>query len=169
MEKAIGNLSDDLIADAANLKKRKGKIISFYTISALAACLVAVIALTFILSGSKKPTLLVNGEPLEGSLAITENATANVRTADVLPLTITLEIELHKKSEISVSEGNLSVLSGEAYEDKGLSFEGNGTVKLLWNIDAPEEGKSYTLFINEETYATVSYNQGRNVWMISGQ
>ncbi len=169
MGKAIGLLGDDIIEEAANHKKRKGKIISFYTIGAVAAVFVLVMVLSLVLPGIRKPVVSFGGEPLSGGVVIEAGADPFVRAADCAPLTLSLEVELHKKSQISVSKGNLSLMSGDICEYKGQSFETSEDTKLLWCIDCPEESESYTLSINEETFATVSFDQGRNVWMISGQ
>ena len=169
MNKAIGLIDNDLIKDAANYKKRqKGKIISFYSLGALAACLLLIVVLTFMLTALRKPAVSVNGEKLEGSLVL-QGESLSVRSAAALPLTAELEIKLHKTSEVSVSEGHLSVLSGDNYEYKGESFEAKGDIKLLWNIDSPDNGKTYTLSIGNEAFAKVSFDSGRNVWMISEQ
>ncbi len=72
---------------------------------------------------------------------------------------IPIEVKLDRKSEISVSQGNLEGYSGESIK---------GTSTLIWNINT-EDYEDCTLTVKDIFGATVyslSYNENNGSWSI---
>lgn len=99
-----------------------------YAAGLVAACLVLVLGVGFFFRGGE-PDIIIQGQPLETSVVYYDLApAAEQRSSDVL--TVPVELELSRKSRITVTQGQLTLGEGEMVRELTAS----GSVTLLWEI-----------------------------------
>lgn len=99
-----------------------------YAAGLAAACLVLVMGIGFFFRGTE-PDIMVYGQHLESSVVYHDlSPVAERRTSDVL--TVPVELELSRKSRITVTQGQLTLGEGEPAQEVTAS----GSATLLWEI-----------------------------------
>lgn len=99
-----------------------------YAAGLVAACLVLALGVGFFFQGGE-PNIMIHGQSLESSVIYHDVApAAEMRTSDVL--TVPVELELPRKSRITVTQGQL--ILGE--EEPSQKVTASGSVTFLWEI-----------------------------------
>ena len=133
---------------------------SRYATGLAAACLVLAMGAGFFFRGSA-PGIVIHGQQLESSVVFHDVSPAvELRTSGTL--TVPVELELSKKSRITVTQGQLTL--GEEKPTQELTA--SGSVTLLWEVPRGceqcelfiDNGKKLTTLTlkNEETQITIT-------------
>ena len=101
---------------------------SRYAAGLVAACLVLVLGLGFFFQGGE-PGIIINGQTLESSMTYHDVVPASeMRTSDTF--TVPMELELSGKTDIFVTQGQLTLGDGDPTNELSAS----GSITLLWKI-----------------------------------
>ena len=123
---------------AAQKPKRKWR--PQYAAGLVAACLVLAMGAGFFFRGGE-PGIMINAQTLESTVVFHELAPASeMRNSDVLMVPV--ELDLPRKSQISVTQGQL--ILGDAPSREVTAF---GTVTVLWEI--PRGTSKCELYIDD--------------------
>lgn len=134
-------LKERVLAMYDNNAKAKVKPAFYKQLALIAACIVIVVAASgFAVADMSKIDLYTNGELISQSpVALTDNANGLVpaRSASVDDIVIQLEAKAFFESEISVSQGELSVFDAETGDllACGEKCTVKGNVSVRWNME----------------------------------
>ena len=136
---------------AAQRPKRRW---SHYAAGLVAACLVLTLGAGFFFRGGE-PDILIHGQPLESSVAFYDlSPAAEMRSSGAL--TVPVELELSRTSQITVTQGQLTLGEGEPAQELTAS----GSVALLWEV--PRDCEQCELLIDDGkklTTLTLKYEE----------
>lgn len=148
LTRAIGELDDELIADAYAYKPRKRYALPRFL--AAAACLVLVLAAALAMTRDTLPAeIKVEGSALSSiPIPISQPAAMALDARGSLsgPLSpmLTIESKSGEAVTVTVSDG---VLTQPLYslQEEFTSYTVSGKVQLCWTIEEPDTGMVYTL------------------------
>ena len=167
LTRAIGELDDELIADAYAYKPRKRYAPPRFL--AAAACLVLVLAAALAMT---RDTLLaeikVEGAALSSiPIPISQPAAMALDARGSLsgPLSpmLTIESKSGEAVTVTVSDG---VLTQPLYslQEEFTSYTVSGKVQLCWTIEEPDTGMVYTLSLDGAPAVTLRYDEANGYW-----
>lgn len=175
MAVAITGIDDKLITDAQNIGNKKKLTRPIYGICALAACLVLVF--TFIFSIPKngratEPQLQINGNVISQE-AVSVNTAVQVRRREIAKdISLWLNLETDRETEIQVSHGKMDICSSENTDTlyfTGTEYTTDKPVSIRWYIDDSDKKKSYKLTVDDDIIYTLSYDESDSCWSICKQ
>ena len=164
LTRAIGELDDELIADAYAYKPRKRYALPRFL--AAAACLVLVLAAALAMTRDTLPAeIKVEGAGLS-SIPISITAMAlDARGSLSGPLSpmLTIESKSGEAVTVTVSDG---VLTQPLYslQEEFTSYTVSGKVQLCWTIEEPDTGTVYTLSLDGAPAVTLRYDEANGYW-----
>ena len=163
--RALTQLDDALIAEAASHVPRKGRY--FPHVLAAAACLALVLAAAVTMTRSTLPAeIRIGGSALSSApIPIEQPAPLALSPAGAQPLSISLTIESRAETpaEVSVSGGVLDSPADSAPRDLS-SRTVSGSETLTWTIEAPDTGEVYTLSLDGVPAVTLRYDEANGYW-----
>lgn len=123
---------------------------------AMAACMILIVGLPmYVLRSSAKPEILLHGEPLtaDGIAIIEESAVPAEASARSTPtFSVQLELELKCETEISVTEGIITVTDPETLERlyTGTEFTSDSDVITInWSTEVPGDSTTYYMTLKD--------------------
>lgn len=121
-------------------KSNKSKIYLIPLVSSLAACLILIFGVAVFNGSNYSPEVYIAGSELTRENTVIADASTSVyaRSASVH---IPVELNLSKKTEISVSDGLMVLQNGETADKVTLK----GSVAFVWELDLPAEEVQRTL------------------------
>lgn len=138
-------------------KKKPAKRLPVYLTTALAACLVLAIGLSFFLPGGNAPGITINGQQLKDTIVYYDVSPASdMRNIPVL--TVPVDLEISDESDICVSCGTL-VREGE---DPVTMLTVSENISLVWQLPKTEQMPICEMTItagSTVTTLTLQYNQ----------
>ena len=163
LTRAIGELDDELIADAYAYKPRKRYALPRFL--AAAACLVLVLAMT---RDTLPAEIKVEGAALSSIPISISQPTAmalDARGSLSGPLSpmLTIESKSGEAVTVTVSDG---VLTQPLYslQEEFTSYTVSGKVQLCWTIEEPDTGTVYTLSLDGAPAVTLRYDEANGYW-----
>ena len=165
MARALTQLDDALIAEAASHAPRKRRY--FPHVLAAAACLALVLAAALTMTRSAPPAeIRIGGSALSSApIPIEQPAPLALSPAGAQPLSISLTIESRAEApvEVSVTDGVLDSPADSA--PRSLSSRAvSGSEALTWTIEAPDTGEIYTLSLDGAPAVTLRYDAANGYW-----
>ena len=169
LTRAIGELDDELIADAYAYKPRKRYALPRFL--AAAACLVLVLAAALAMTRDTLPAEI----KVEGAALSSIPISISQPTAMALDARGSLErpaqSDAHHREQIgrcqavtvTVSDG---VLTQPLYslQEEFTSYTVSGKVQLCWTIEEPDTGTVYTLSLDGAPAVTLRYDEANGYW-----
>ena len=155
LTRAIGELDDELIADAYAYKPRKRYALPRFL--AAAACLVLVLAAALAMTRDTLPAeIKVEGAALS-SIPIP------ISLSGPLSPMLTIESKSGEAVTVTVSDG---VLTQPLYslQEEFTSYTVSGKVQLCWTIEEPDTGTVYTLSLDGAPAVTLRYDEANGYW-----
>ncbi len=126
------------------------------SVAAMAAGLLLIVGLpVYMLRSNAKPGILLYGEPLSAdSISILDESAvpASASTRSTPAFSVSLELELKCKTEISVSEGIITVTDPETCEllYTGTEFTAESDVFTVnWSTDIPDDSATYYMTLKD--------------------
>ena len=167
LTRAIGELDDELIADAYAYKPRKRYALPRFL--AAAACLVLVLAAALAMTRDTLPAeIKVEGAALSSiPIPISQPAAmaldARGSLSDPLSPMLTIESKSGEAVTVTVSDG---VLTQPLYslQEEFTSYTVSGKVQLCWTIEEPDTGTVYTLSLDGAPAVTLRYDEANGYW-----
>ena len=167
LTRAIGELDDELIADAYAYKPRKRYALPRFL--AAAACLVLVLAAALAMTRDTLPAeIKVEGAALSSiPIPISQPAAMALDASGSLsgPLSpmLTIESKSGEAVTVTVSDG---VLTQPLYslQEEFTSYTVSGKVQLCWTIEEPDTGTVYTLSLDGAPAVTLRYDEANGYW-----
>ena len=167
LTRAIGELDDELIADAYAYKPRKRYAPPRFL--AAAACLVLVLAAALAMTRDTLPAeIKVEGAALSSiPIPISQPAAMALDARGSLsgPLSpmLTIESKSGEAVTVTVSDG---VLTQPLYslQEEFTSYTVSGKVQLCWTIEEPDTGMVYTLSLDGAPAVTLRYDEANGYW-----
>ena len=167
LTRAIGELDDELIADAYAYKPRKRYALPRFL--AAAACLVLVLAAALAMTRDTLPAeIKVEGAALSSiPIPISQPAAMALDARGSLsgPLSpmLTIESKSGEAVTVTVSDG---VLTQPLYslQEEFTSYTVSGKVQLCWTIEEPDTGMVYTLSLDGAPAVTLRYDEANGYW-----
>ena len=163
LTRAIGELDDELIADAYAYKPRKRYALPRFL--AAAACLVLVLAAALAMTRAE---IKVEGAALSSiPIPISQPAAMALDARGSLsgPLSpmLTIESKSGEAVTVTVSDG---VLTQPLYslQEEFTSYTVSGKVQLCWTIEEPDTGMVYTLSLDGAPAVTLRYDEANGYW-----
>lgn len=135
--------------------QKSKRIIPFISIAA--ACFILVISGFLINSGNNK--IIINGQTLKNSIVFYDTASMSGRSISS-SLSIPIELEISRETEVSVSQGFLS-FNGQN-PTKQLKLSSSSTI--WWEIEPDKSEKTFNMQISDKkgvTKVTLSYENGK--------
>ena len=129
-----------------------------YTAGLVAACLVLALGVGFFFRGGS-PDIVVNGQPLESSVVYYDLSVAT-ETRNTPVVTVPVELELPRKAQITVTEGQL-IADGQ---NSAKNLKASGTVTVLWEIPREAETLNCQMLIDDGkavTTLTLTYEESK--------
>lgn len=167
LTRAIGELDDELIADAYAYKPRKRYAPPRFL--AAAACLVLVLAAALAMTRDTLPAeIKVEGAalssipiPISQPAAMALDARGSL-SGPLSPL-LTIESKSGEAVTVTVSDG---VLTQPLYslQEEFTSYTVSGKVQLCWTIEEPDTGTVYTLSLDGAPAVTLRYDEANGYW-----
>ena len=163
LTRAIGELDDELIADAYAYKPRKRYALPRFL--AAAACLVLVLAAALAMTRDTLPAeIKVEGTALS-SISQPAAMALDARGSLSGPLSpmLTIESKSGEAVTVTVSDG---VLTQPLYslQEEFTSYTVSGKVQLCWTIEEPDTGMVYTLSLDGAPAVTLRYDEANGYW-----
>ena len=152
LTRAIGELDDELIADAYAYKPRKRYALPRFL--AAAACLVLVLAAALAMTRDTLPAeIKVEGAAL---------SSIPILSGPLSPM-LTIESKSGEAVTVTVSDG---VLTQPLYslQEEFTSYTVSGKVQLCWTIEEPDTGTVYTLSLDGAPAVTLRYDEANGYW-----
>lgn len=167
LARAMGELDDELIADAYAYKPRKRYTLP--RVLAAAACLVLVLAAALTMTRDALPAEIeIEGTALSSSpIPISQAApmTLDARGSLSGPLSplLTIESKTGETVTVTVSDG---VLTQPLYslQEEFTSYTVSGKVQLCWTIEEPDTGEVYTLYLDGAPAVTLRCDEANGYW-----
>lgn len=169
MARAMGELDDELIADAYDFAVKKRKVRTFPRVLAAAACLALILTAALTVTHRVPETGIVIGGTALSDVPVPIDQPApmalDARGADAQPLEISLTVEnkAGKAVDVIVSDGTLSSEADNS-DDAGASRTVTGEASLVWRIEAPDESTVYTLSLGGKPAAVLRYDAANGYW-----
>ncbi len=165
LTRAMGELDDELIADAYKPHKR-------YTLPrvlAAAACLVLVLAAALTMTRDALPAKVeVEGTALSSkAIPISQTATMALDARGSLsgPLSPLLTIESKSSDGVTVTVSDGVLDSSLDSVPRGLSSRMvSGSEMLTWIIEEPDTDEVYTLYLDGAPAVTLRYDEANGYW-----
>ena len=151
--RAVGEIDDDLIADAHTVPKHTRFPLRHF--AALAACLVLFFGVLAYV-GLPGTDILFDGSPLSSVPTVVQSAAPAVHTAepptrDIGVLTVPLQLNLRNSTRVTASDGSFELLRDDALIYAGTDTFANGKLTLCWSVRAPDVTKTYRLTVGDTT------------------
>ena len=151
--RAIGDIDDDLIADAHTVTKKARMPLRHF--AALAACLVLFFGVLAYV-GLPGDSIAFDGNPISALPTVVQGAAPAVHTAephmrDSGVLTVPLQLHLRDSTRITAADGSFELLRGETQIYAGTDTVAGGKLTLYWSIRAPDVSKTYWLSVGDTT------------------
>ena len=163
LTRAIGELDDELIADAYAYKPRKRYALPRFL--AAAACLVLVLAAALAMTRDTLPAeIKVEGAALSSiPIPISQPAAMALDARGTLSPMLTIESKSGEAVTVTVSDG---VLTQPLYslQEEFTSYTVSGKVQLCWTIEEPDTGTVYTLSLDGAPAVTLRYDEANGYW-----
>ena len=156
LTRAIGELDDELIADAYAYKPRKRYAPPRFL--AAAACLVLVLAAEIKVEGAALSSIPI---PISQPAAMALDARGSL-SGPLSPM-LTIESKSGEAVTVTVSDG---VLTQPLYsmQEEFTSYTVSGKVQLCWTIEEPDTGTVYTLSLDGAPAVTLRYDEANGYW-----
>ena len=170
MLRAIGEIDDDLVAQACACRARAHKGRALPRMLAAAACLALILTAAFTASRSaERDTLYIGGTALTGTpVPIDSPAPLSLdgRSMDTPPLCVALSIESRSGDTltVSVSEGVLDSPADSSPRALSSRSAASGEA-LTWTVEAPDESARYTLSLDGKAAAVLRYDGAKGCWV----
>ena len=167
LTRAIGELDDELIADAYAYKPRKRYALPRFL--AAAACLALVLAAALAMTRDALPAeIAIEGAALSSRAIPISQATpmaldARGSLSGPLSPMLTIESKSGEAVTVTVSDG---VLTQPLYslQEEFTSYTVSGKVQLCWTIEEPDTGTVYTLSLDGAPAVTLRYDEANGYW-----
>lgn len=178
--KAPDELRQKVLSDADALNTRSssaGKI--KHRVFALSAAAAAVLVLTVGLPLGKafsdaRPVVSFNDNVLSSQPvpAVNEAAPAMASARSSETLSIPVELELKRETNISVSQGSFTVTNSETTSEPTLLtvFTYKGDIALEWNVPCDNTDETYIMTLENklsQCEITLTYDDSADLWKIS--
>ncbi len=151
--RAMGEIDDDLIADAHTVTKKMQLPMRHF--AALAACLVLFFG-TLIYVGLPGTDIAFDDSALSGAPVVVQGAAPAVHTADPQMrdggvLTVPLQVRLRDASRITAANGTFELLRDDTPLYTGTDTVAVGQLTLYWSIRNPDPIETYHLTVGDTT------------------
>ena len=151
--RAMGDVDDDLIADAHTVTKKVRLPMRHF--AALAACLVLFFG-ALIYVGLPGTDIIIDGNVLSDVPVAVQDAAPVVHTADPQMrdgsvLTVPLQVRLRDASRITAVAGTFELLRNDTLLYTGTDTVAAGQLTLYWSIRIPDPTETYKLTVGGTT------------------
>ena len=167
MAKAITGIDEDLLL-AVPSRKRQHR--AYWSLAAACLLLFAVTAAALLFRQGAQDGLYVDNHPL-GRSPVVIDVPVPLTGEFHRPAVITVTVEFRKEKTVSVEavQGTTEIYSMETNERiaAGSSYEGEGPLRISWQIEKPAYGQEYTLRINESVQLSLSYHEAEGQWILT--
>ena len=170
MLRAIGEIDDDLVAQAHRRRAKAHKRRALPRMLAAAACLALILTAAFTaLRNAERDTLYIGGTALTGAPVPIDSPAPlalDGRSTDTPPLCVALSIESRfgDAPTVSVSEGVLDSPADSSPRALSSRSAASGEV-LTWTVEAPDENARYTLSLDGKAAAVLHYDGAKGCWV----
>ncbi len=167
---AITGIDDDLIGDAH--ASGRGKVLPFRKILAAAACIaLAVTAAIGFMSRSKVSITAFEKDIGNQPVVVAESGgVSDVRSngeSESARIAVPMEIEVNRKTDISVSDGSIQVLDLKtgALLYNGDCYTCESDVSVVWLVRASKPGSCFEMhLVSGKSKQIVTLNYSDNKW-----
>lgn len=149
-ERVFSTAANNIFESKRTIQRKIGAV------AAAAAGLIILVGLpVYMLRSSAKPEILLFGDPLtaDGIAIIEESAVSAEASARSTPtFSVRLELELKCKTEISVTDGTMTVTDPETCEllYTGTEFTAESDVFTVnWSTDVPDDSTTYYMTLKD--------------------
>ena len=170
MLRAIGEIDDDLVAQAYICRAKAHKRRALPRMLAAAACLALILTAAFTASrNAERNTLYIGGTALTGAPVPIDSPAPlplDGRSMDTPPLCVALSIESRSGDAltVSVSEGVLDSPADSSPRALSSRSAASGEA-LTWTVEAPDENTRYTLSLDGKAAAVLRYDGAKGCWV----
>lgn len=168
MLRAIGEIDDDLVAEACAHRAHKKN--AAVRMLAAAACLALILTAAFtMVRNAERDTLYIAGTVLTGSPVPIDSPmplALDGRSMDAPPLCVALSFESRSGDalRVSVSEGVLDSPADSSPRALSSRSAASGEA-LIWTVEAPDENARYTLSLDGRAAAVLRYDGAKGCWV----
>lgn len=168
LARAIGEIDDDLIADAHTVTKRAR--LPLRRLSAMAACMLLFFG-TLLYVRLPGDTVRFGGDVLSDAPVVVQGVAPAVHTADPHmrdgnALTVSLELDLRDANRIAAADGTFELLRGEASLYAGNDYTASGRLTLNWSVRTPDPTMTYRLTVGN-TELLLSLDPASECWILT--
>lgn len=168
LARAIGDIDDDLIADAHTVSGRVR--IPLRRLYAMAACMLLFFgALLYVrLPGD---AIRFGGDALSDTPVVVQDAMPAVHTTDPCMrdgnvLTVSLELSLRDATRIAAADGTFELLRGETAFYVGNAYTTSGRLTLNWSVRIPDPTMTYRLNVGSAELL-LSMDPATECWILT--
>ena len=167
LARAIGEIDDDLIADAHTVSRKVR--LPARRLGAMAACMLLFFG-TLLYVGFPGSTVRFDGNPLSDVPVVVQGAAPAVHTAephmrDGNVLTVSLDLDLRDAARITAEDGAFELTRGGRTLYAGNDRIASGHLTLAWSIRTPDPTQVYHLTVGEKTL-TLSLDPATECWVM---
>lgn len=167
LARAIGEIDDDLIADAHTAARK----VQFPArrLGAMAACMLLFFG-TLLYVGLPGSVVRFDGSPLSDVPVVVQGAAPAVHTADPHMrdgnlLTVSLDLDLRDATRIVAADGTFELMRGDHTLYVGNDRIASGHLTLAWSIRTPDPTQTYQLYVGEKAL-TLSLDPATACWVM---
>ena len=166
---APSTLKEKVLARQESVKTVKYKKKTSHLVrqlSAAAACLVLIVG---VWSVTREQGSLESGIH---ATVLVEDAQEMIRTADAVPVTVELKLDLTGEAELTCKAGELLVQGKDDISpvNRGSEWRTDGSAVVLWQVPALDTVQTYEMTVNGENETVsilLSYDAAENCWAVS--
>ena len=168
LARAIGEIDDDLIADAHTVSGRVQ--LPLRRLCAMAACMLLFFG-TLLYVRLPGDAIRFGGNALSDTPIVVQGAAPAVHTADPdmrdgNVLTVSLELSLRDATRIAAADGTFELLRGETALYTGNTYTTSGRLTLNWSVRTPNPTLTYRLTVGD-TELLLSLDPATECWILT--
>lgn len=168
LARAIGDIDDDLIADAHTVSGRVR--IPLRRLYAMAACMLLFFG-TLLYVRLPGDAIRFGGDALSDTPVVVQDAMPAVHTTDPCMrdgnvLTVSLELSLRDATRIAAADGTFELLRGETAFYVGNAYTTSGRLTLNWSVRIPDPTMTYRLNVGSAELL-LSMDPATECWILT--
>ena len=168
LARAIGDIDDDLIADAHTVSGRVR--IPLRRLYAMAACMLLFFG-TLLYVRLPGDAIRFGGDALSDTPVVVQDAMPAVHTTDPCMrdgnvLTVSLELSLRDATRIAAANGTFELLRGETAFYVGNAYTTSGRLTLNWSVRIPDPTMTYRLNVGSAELL-LSMDPATECWILT--
>lgn len=168
LARAIGDIDDDLIADAHTVSGRVR--IPLRRLYAMAACMLLFFG-TLLYVRLPGDAIRFGGDALSDTHVVVQDAMPAVHTTDPCMrdgnvLTVSLELSLRDATRIAAANGTFELLRGETAFYVGNAYTTSGRLTLNWSVRIPDPTMTYRLNVGSAELL-LSMDPATECWILT--